>query len=810
MADEKKTYLVNVESNLKKYIDELIEAKKRLDEAKLAVDNLQKGQFKSREEIEKVNASYRQAKTDVGNAKKMLDTYNLAIKAETGSYEQLYRIKKLEEIQLKTAPGMYKIGANGISVLTDKYIAHSRATDNDTKSLLAFGKGIHDNKLNVGNYSEVLQGAIGNMAALPGPVGKAGQAIERFTTTLSKVGPIGLAIAGIGAIISAPFIAFFKSTQEGMDMIKGITARLGAEFDVVKGKVAGLGKAIVDAFKKPEEEKGLFVKTLTSAWEGIEKVAMGITWLGTSIIPGMHKGMQQFADDLKEAGDAGKQIQLNNEALYDAETKLIPQRAEANKQIKEARLAYSDINKTNEERITLLDTALKLEQKTADNEIAHQKLNVTNIKASINLKIKEGLDTREDYRKIAEAEAKIIDLQAASAAHQIFATSQLKSARKELLAEDFKLISSEKKLDDISTTAKIEHLKITKKIVKINFEEMLADEAFSYDEREKMRTDFDQLNRDIDEQILNEQKILLKNKRDLDIKEIDTRIQKEELSANERENIEIQYQADLAKIIEEGGAAIIAADAEVEKRRRDAKETRIKAGIDAEKADNENKIQTTYEYLDSLEQIILKERDIERASTIFKAKSKEEQLKIETRYTAALLALSRSRIQQEISDMSKLGAALGQLASSFEENTAAYKLFSIAQATIAVFTAAAQAMADWQTNGVVAKLASVALILAEGFNLINAIKGVSTGAPAHAASAGSSAINRPLAQPVGTTILNQPQLTQAQTNSIVYQNMFTIEDFVKALENLPNPIVTVEDINAKTKSVNKVSVRANI
>jgi hypothetical protein len=42
------------------------------------------------------------------------------------------------------------------------------------------------------------------------------------------------------------------------------------------------------------------------------------------------------------------------------------------------------------------------------------------------------------------------------------------------------------------------------------------------------------------------------------------------------------------------------------------------------------------------------------------------------------------------------------------------------------------------------------------------------------------------------------------------QNLLTADDIAKALSRMPPPVVTVEDINAKTEQVRRVNVRANI
>lgn len=103
----------------------------------------------------------------------------------------------------------------------------------------------------------------------------------------------------------------------------------------------------------------------------------------------------------------------------------------------------------------------------------------------------------------------------------------------------------------------------------------------------------------------------------------------------------------------------------------------------------------------------------------------------------------------------------------------------------------------------VATLAQIAVIKSQS------IDGGGGGGGATAISSSAPA-QRAFAQPAGSSVLTQAQLSQPQLNAIPNQNTLTAADIANALKGLPPPVVTVEDINAKVKSVNKVAVRANI
>jgi hypothetical protein len=113
----------------------------------------------------------------------------------------------------------------------------------------------------------------------------------------------------------------------------------------------------------------------------------------------------------------------------------------------------------------------------------------------------------------------------------------------------------------------------------------------------------------------------------------------------------------------------------------------------------------------------------------------------------------------------------------------------------------------------VAAALDIAAIIAATASSIKANNSASSGgggSSAPTAISNSAPAQRTFAQSAGSSIFTQPQLSQPQLNAIPNQNLLTAADIANALKGLPAPVVTVEDINAKVKSVNKVAVRANI
>lgn len=162
----------------------------------------------------------------------------------------------------------------------------------------------------------------------------------------------------------------------------------------------------------------------------------------------------------------------------------------------------------------------------------------------------------------------------------------------------------------------------------------------------------------------------------------------------------------------------------------------------------------------------------------------------------------------------------GNIAQIFGENTKIGRMAAIAQTTISTYQSAVEAYKSLSGIPVVGPalgIAAAAAAIASGIATVKKIasvksglKGDSGGGSAPTSISASFPAQRTFAQQVLPTSLTQPQLTQGQINALPNQNVLTAEDIARAVEKLPAPIVTVEDINARTAEKRKVETRATI
>jgi len=811
--DEKKTYLIEIQSNYQEYIDNLIQAKKRVDELRTSNEALRKSENATADQIEKSNAELRQAQTDVKNATNLVNLATKANKAESGSYEQLLRNNQLWQTALKLEAGTMTKNIDGTYRMTDKYIQLSRQVNESKKALDQFGKGIHDNRLNVGNYSESIQGALGNLSLMPGVLGRAGMAAQSFVMSFSKVGLIGGIIAGVLAAISAPFMAFFKWSQEGMDLLAQKTSAFKAALTVLKGELIEVGKGAV----KSIEETGKQGNVITKIMGDIGNAAKGIFNILYAPFPKVKEYLTDLGTKMNNAADSAANLKKQEQELEAEEIRMIVPRAKANLAIKEARLLYADQTKTYEVRMEALKKALDLENKTTDQEIVLQTKRY-NILLGNQKRIKDAhQDTREIDRQVAETEAKIFELRTVSAGKEIRATKALQTARHELLMESFKLVEAETKLNELANQADIEAYNFQKKILKTAYDEQVATVGKSFEEREQLRKDYLATDAALDAQILQKQKENLTEQMQIQTKLVDTIIQPFELARAAKLIIYQTYLNAIQKLDEDAIIKTISTDETERNRKREQQKTDLKAGFDYQRLKAENEQKNAKETSKILESILDDEHAAMIKSVEYEKLTANQKKLIDEQYTAAKKQLSEKRKEFAYSEIKAIAGAATAMSEVLGRQTALAKGFAVAGALMDTFAAATATLNDKTIPSTVAKIAMMATVILTGLANVQSIlavdtSGKSTSVPTSAPKTitNAPAIQRIFANPVGSSVLTQPAVTQAQINALPNQNLLTAEDIAKAMSKLPSPIVTVEDINAKIKEKQKIEVRAKI
>ncbi len=260
------------------------EESNKLDEYTQKLDSSNVLLVTQKDELSAVNTERRAAVKEV-------DTYNTALNAEIGSNEQL-------RAQLKLMTQEYDGLSQEQRENTEEGQMLTQNIEGITEKLKENESAIGDNRRNVGNYSESIQDALGNVTIMGTNLGglvtsfketkdatvaatkslivtesvqKSQTAATNSQTIAQKalnvatiagkvamnVFKLALVATGIGAFVVAigSLVAFFKSTEKGAQQLKVVMAALGSITANITSKFAEFGEVIFNSFKDIKDLK---------------------------------------------------------------------------------------------------------------------------------------------------------------------------------------------------------------------------------------------------------------------------------------------------------------------------------------------------------------------------------------------------------------------------------------------------------------------------------------------------------------------------------------------------------------------------
>ena len=317
-------------------------------------------------------------------------------------------------------------------------------------------------------------GAVSAFKSLQGGIGSA---VKAFGTLKGAI-----IATGLGALLVAvtSLVTYFKNTERGGDALAVVLGALGAVVGKLTDVLVKLGEKLFEAFQNPQQAlkdfgkllkenitnriegllellpalgkaiglalKGEFSAAAKTAADAAGKVALGVEDI-TDKVGAAVDATVEFSKSLVAAAKEGARVADLLNAVEDAERALIVQRAKANKQIAEARFIADDLTKSTEERIAAVEKAGALEEEVAAKEVANQKLRLQALKAQSRIsEVNE-----EQLVAIAEAEARVLELEQASIARKRRLGTEVKGLRAEEKAaadEKIKLAEEAKAAED--------------------------------------------------------------------------------------------------------------------------------------------------------------------------------------------------------------------------------------------------------------------------------------------------------------------------------------------------------------------------
>jgi hypothetical protein len=735
MATEQKTYLINFEDNLAEYSQRAADAKREVDRLKQANEELRKSGTATADEIEQSNAALRVAQQEYKNATKNVDTATKALNAQSESYEQLYRQWQLAQTQLKLMPNAYTTNEKGIRILSDAYVEQSKKVDNAKKALDVFGKGIHDNRLNVANYTEGFQNALDKMDMMPGSIGRVSGGLKGLTKQFVAflANPIVAFIAAIAAALVGLYKAF-TSTDTGATKMAATFESIRAIMDVVRQRVVSLIGALSSLFKGDFKKAG-------------EQLKQTFTGIG---------------EQMRDAAKAGWEYKMTLDSIEDSQNNFISQAADMRNAIAQAEFTAADASRSLTERKKANAEALRLSEELTKTE-------TENAKRRMDAEIKY---LAEKNNLTADA---VLGFVRMTDSEQQNASESLQIARNNNEAKFKEIEELYSKWRDADTKFYEENKRNIAKAAA--FEEQLRKEQ--KEKREAARVE--QLRRDA-ESSTTEMRTLLDK--------INTSGEDEIVAVSERE----KQKDDVLEA---------------------AKQRRLER-IKIETQSHEALLATSI-----LGQLELERQKLEQQYQMEIAAA--ERVGADTTDIDARYAKARKTIAQAERD-AKLEFARGiaqEIINATGESSAIGKAAAVALTTIDTFRSAQAAFTGMTTAipgpvGIAAGIAAAAAAVAMGIANVKKILAVKLpkgsgggGSSAAGGSAMSTAAQRVTAKPLGATTL-QPIQSAADVQKQQQQSQLTADQIAGAVAKLPAPVVTVEDINQKTKEKTAVEVRANV
>ena len=261
-------------------------------------------------------------------------------------------------------------------------------------------------------------------------------ATEKSSTSL-KILRGAIIATGIGAlvVVLGSLIAYFTSTQEGINKVNKVLTPLKVVFQTLIGVVQNFGKYLLEAITHPKQMlidlldflKGQFMNRLTGMidiFKGIGKIITGDikegikqvgeaaaqTVTGVENVVGKVKDAgKAMSDTIDEAVKRGQRIEEINQKLSSSEADFIQQTAELKQLFKEQNMIAEDTTKTFAEREEAAKKSIEIQKQI--NKLAEDRNGLE--QELLNLKFASNDTSDADRAELAKKKAELAEQAAA-------------------------------------------------------------------------------------------------------------------------------------------------------------------------------------------------------------------------------------------------------------------------------------------------------------------------------------------------------------------------------------------------------------
>jgi chromosome segregation ATPase len=252
---------------------------------------------------------------------------------------------------------------------------------------------------------------------------------------------------GIGALVIAitSLTAAFTQSEEGQEKLQRGLAALGAITKQVMDAFADLGEGIINAVTSP-------IESIKNLGKGIMKFISDPIGTTKQAFSDAKDAVTGFVEETISEVEAIDEVTKARQKARRIERDLQVERAKANRDINDLRLKAEDRERFSAaERIELLRKAQAIEEEITNKEIEAQKLLIKAQKEEMAL----GKNTIEDKDKLAELQAKLINLDTKRLRSQRLLQTQITTATNQEKAErEREAAEKQRQLDKEAADAK--------------------------------------------------------------------------------------------------------------------------------------------------------------------------------------------------------------------------------------------------------------------------------------------------------------------------------------------------------------------
>lgn len=265
---------------------------------------------------------------------------------------------------------------------TDEGKALAAETKEISDKLKGMEKAVGDNRRNVGNYAESVQEALSNTKGLSGATG---------ALASSMTGAVGSVKAFTTALMANPIVA-----------IVGLVLALISTVEKLMKRNTEMATNLKAAFAPFEV---IFSRILDGITNLLNGVAKAIDWVSTKVVS-LLNSIGLISDETAKAANAAKELTRAEQAIFESETDALVTLSAMSRELANQKALVADQTKSIKERNTAANQGLSTLKQMENIEVGILKQKYEQIKAQNELSYTSADDRRKEMEALAALQSK--------------------------------------------------------------------------------------------------------------------------------------------------------------------------------------------------------------------------------------------------------------------------------------------------------------------------------------------------------------------------------------------------------------------